>query len=279
MPRRSSSEKPHSRFVWEPGDVRVLPHGLDPVAGAVAAVTAAKVKKANPYHDERGRFTTSEAAAAAGADSTSIDTPERNKIRAAIVQQMLQGAVKGRRAFVVIGGPGSGKSSLRADLLASQWNAVTADPDAAKRLLPEWNTMEHAGASMFLHEESSQINRDVITSAMREGDNLVIPKVGDNPQKIEQLVSALDKHGYTVTLSLVDLPTEEAVRRNEARKAGGGHGPSAQYVRDVDSKPAFTYRALKTHPGVDFYEHFSSAGPPSDPTRLVERGANPHRRR
>jgi Zeta toxin len=130
-----------------------------------------------------------------------------------------KGIQKGRKAFVVIGLPASGKSSI-SNIIADTYGAIILDPDYAKRKIPEYY-MYACGATL-VHDESSAIlfgfndNPNLVSvyeHALLEGYNMVIPKVGNNPDSIKDLAIVLEKAGYETHLILISLKREDATKR------------------------------------------------------------------
>lgn len=145
-----------------------------------------------------------------------IDTPERRDLRRSIVEILYDdGAVnKGRRADVVLGPPAAGKSSQIAEPLQARHGSLIIDADVAKALLPEYEDGRYAGA---VHQESSDIADEVLAYAAIAGDNIVLPLIGKNFERVREVIGLLRDEGYTVYMHLNDLPLEKAVERSLAR--------------------------------------------------------------
>ena len=108
-----------------------------------------------------------------------------------------------RRAFVVLGPPGAGKSKVVADRAVAEHGALEIDSDVAKESLPEF--MDGINAQ-GVHAESARIVEDIVTPrAIAAGDNIVLPRVGGKGRSVAKLLDQLQEAGYTVELSLVDL--------------------------------------------------------------------------
>ncbi len=174
-----------------------------------------------------------------------------------------------RRAIVLAGPPGAGKSTALADQIrgeADGWLTIDAD-DFKTRLLrqavadgsydrllkpPEVQDRESAGEPFFplelaslVHEESSRLADDLRQEAMEAGTNIVIDTVLSKPDKAVQLGRELAAAGYEVQVLDVEVPFEVSAARialrweksyAEALEAGDGLGgrwvPSV-YARDV----------------------------------------------
>lgn len=134
-----------------------------------------------------------------------------------------------KQAFIVIGPPASGKSGI-SETIADDYGAVIADPDYAKRKLPEYEDQEIPFGSPLVHLESSAIIygfekgsspgdiKPVIKVCLEKNHNLVIPTIGSNYAKILSLASSLkQKNGYDVHLILTALSKKKATIRAAIR--------------------------------------------------------------
>lgn len=127
---------------------------------------------------------------------------------------------KTAEAFFIIGLPASGKSGI-ATRLSDRYGAIILDSDFAKRKFPEFSTTDF-GASV-VHEESSVVvfggqgeyvnEPSVLQYAVENQINMVIPKIGDKPERIATFANNLKALGYSVHLVLVRLDREKATRR------------------------------------------------------------------
>ena len=100
-----------------------------------------------------------------------------------------------RKAFIILGPPGAGKSTAVANQLLSEHGALEVDSDIAKARLPEYADGVNAQG---VHVESREIvDGLVLPQAIEAGDNLVIPKVGSQGVggSAEQLLSTLQDAG------------------------------------------------------------------------------------
>ena len=130
------------------------------------------------------------------------------------------GVIPAKQAFVLIGLPASGKSSI-ANVISDNFNALIVDSDYAKRKLPEFSLYKW-GATV-VHEESAEIvsgfpnNPNGIESvynyALSKNYNIVIPKIGQDAYSIVALVKSLRELGYECHLTLVSLLKRESTIR------------------------------------------------------------------
>lgn len=112
---------------------------------------------------------------------------------------------------IVIGLPASGKSSAIVDTLSQFYKARIVDNDEAKKQLPEFNN--GFGADL-VHRESQDISNAQMLECFKMHENVVIPKVGSNYKKIEDIVKIAQEHGYKkINVHYVDLPRNKAMGR------------------------------------------------------------------
>lgn len=129
----------------------------------------------------------------------------------------ISGVRKEKKAFILIGLPASGKSSI-ACTIADQYGAIILDADFAKRKLPEFSKYSF-GASL-VHEESSNIILNlgpVIPSlmlrAIESEYNILLPKIGQDVNGIVKLAEGLHSNEYEVHLTLISLLRQKATIR------------------------------------------------------------------
>lgn len=112
---------------------------------------------------------------------------------------------------IVIGLPASGKSSAIVDTISNEFHSRVIDNDEVKKMIPEFNN--GWGASV-VHEESQIISDWAYRNALKQGDNIVLPKVGSDAAKLlKQYIMPAINAGYTVNLHYVELDREKALGR------------------------------------------------------------------
>lgn len=124
-------------------------------------------------------------------------------------------------ATVVAGGPASGKSTLiRA--MGVPPGFVLVDPDRFKEQLPEYQGLANGEysdwAALVVHEESSDLVRELFSQCIEARSSLVLDTTGDGPPgafvtKLEPLKAA----NYAVRVLYADAGLEVARERNRAR--------------------------------------------------------------
>jgi len=127
-----------------------------------------------------------------------------------------------KNAYIVIGLPASGKSTIAAQI-ADSLGAVIVDSDFAKRKLPEFK--DNSSGASVVHKESSEItygftidNPDKVKSlyeiCLENQYNIIIPKIGNSVSSILSLAKVLaEKNKYKVHLILISLTKRDATIR------------------------------------------------------------------
>lgn len=186
--------------------------------------------------------------------------------------EITKGKTQGNSAFIVIGPPASGKSSVIAKYLINTTGAIEIDSDTIKEMLPEYKQYGGATAN-YLHEESSNIAESVQDKAMSKGYNIVLPLVGKNTQKISNLIDDLKAKGYDkIELYDVELPTDKTKARAISRFAETGRYLAPSYLDSVGNKPSNTYELLKNKEGVTYYAKYDNDVNFGEKARLIESG-------
>ena len=205
-----------------------------------------------------------------------INTPARQQLRREIADKLYgKGAKKKEgRAWLVLGLPASGKSTI-ADPLVEREGALLIDSDEAKKLLPEFSNGLLAGA---VHAESANIANEVMIEALSKGDNVVLPIVGKTLSSLNEKRKKLEDAGYEVNLVYVDLPIEKVIERTKARFRHTGRLVPPRYLQSVGLKPRKNYDKIKTEKGVDSYEAWDNDILRGETPRLIERSARPEQK-
>ena len=210
-------------------------------------IEVVEVNKYNPYHDAKGRFTSSPTGGARAYGSTGTGdavqevrsgktnslaaymdengklTPEREAVHKKIIDRLLSGKtpVDGQATMTMLGGgPASGKSSVMNPDTSKNPNAVTVDPDAIKKMLPGFNEMakKDPNAAAYYHEESSALAKRFSEVAFAENYNVIYDGTGDGSNgSVQKKIDSARAHGYRVEAKYVSVDTESAVQRNQKR--------------------------------------------------------------
>jgi predicted ABC-type ATPase len=218
-----------------------------------------------PHVDTREKFMLSEGGGY---------TAERTALHREIVEEFLS---KGEpvpldetpSATFLAGGSGAGKSTVKRTLQAEgrfPTKAVDIDPDAIKERLPEYQRAVEVSdkyGARIVHEESSDIAKMVLEEAKARRMNVVIDGTGDSEPgkfvgKIEQQAAA----GYDVDVVMVDIPTDEAVVRAQARFERSGRYVPEKVIRQIHGDVAARFTEWRDSPAVRRWELWANEGKP-----------------
>lgn len=154
-----------------------------------------------------------------------------------------EGPLNERKATIILGPPAAGKSTI-AEAIALKDRAAIPDPDDAKKIIPEF----HGGIGAHaVHQESSILTVDVLAQLVRDGTNLVLPKVGADlpPQSLANLIAELKARGYEVNLVSLKVAHDEAARRMVGRFLSKRRLIGKAYFLGIGDKPSQAYYILK----------------------------------
>ena len=169
-------------------------------------------------------------------------------------------------ANVVIGPPAAGKSAI-SNPLAIKFNATVVDPDEAKFILPEF--MGGVGGNA-VHKESKILSNLVKDVAKKKGDNLVIPTIGGDPNKIKNIIGDLQIDGYKVNLVLTDIDPDLALVRMNTRFLKKGRLINQDSANAYKGKSNTTYDLLKKEGIADGYAKIDTTTRIGEPKKIFE---------
>ena len=169
-------------------------------------------------------------------------------------------------ATIVIGPPAAGKSAI-SNPLAIKTRATIVDSDEAKKLLPEFEGGLGANA---VHHESKVISNKVLDYAVERGDNLVLPRVGANPDSIRMLSRGLKNNGYRVNLVLTEIDPDLALIRMNDRFIRKGRLINPTYAKNIKDSPNKTYNKLKQEDIADGYGKIDTTTRIGEPKEIFE---------
>jgi predicted ABC-type ATPase len=160
-----------------------------------------------------------------------IWTPERRDAHDAIVHDLYEesASVPCERQAIMAGGlGGAGKSTVLdryADIDQSRYLKINPDnikEEMAKRgLIPELAGLSPMEASDLVHEESSDIAKNLARRAIKDGKNITWDITMSTQASAQQRLDALDEAGYSTKGVFVDISIDVAVQRADARHRGG----------------------------------------------------------
>lgn len=168
------------------------------------------------------------------------------------------------------GGSGSGKSTVLDALDDKPPDAVIVNPDLIKEKIPEYKRMVEGGskyASFGVHEESSDVARRLLGEANAGGYHAIVDGTGDSAQgKFLAKIEAQQRIGRKVKVVMVDIPTNEAVKRAERRAKRTGRWVPEAEIRKIHKSVAANHIAWRDR--VDDWEVWAND---RKPPRMVAR--------
>ena len=141
-----------------------------------------------------------------------------------------------KRAFIVVGRPAGGKSSVFADPISHQYSARIIDSDTVKPWLEGYD--DGYGAN-YVHKASTDVAELALDMAIEKGENVVIPRIGG--LSVVQRAIELRKKGYDVELLFNDVPEEASIMRAASRFAMKGRYLSLDYLTTIGDKVSIIF--------------------------------------
>lgn len=183
----------------------------------------------------------------------------------AIYENASAGAAKEKVAHLVLGLPGSGKSSVIAKHLMETDQAFELDSDLIKDQLPGYMDGYGAGA---VHEQSDALMKRVMQTALDDGVSFVHPVIGKTMEGLDKKIDQFREAGYEVYVHNVQVPREISVHRAVARYNETGRYVDPGYIMSIDpEKIEGNFDRLTQDTRITGYSEWDNH---------VELGANPH---
>ena len=222
-------------------------------------------------------------------DSPTIERTNRDAVTKHVLDEILQygsytvdkngksgynGYVKqGNRLDIVLGLPASGKSSTIANDISGKYQSKLIDCDEAKKLLPEYN---HGWGSNAVHKESQMIERKAFLVTLRRGENIVLPKVGGNYEKlIKEYIVPAREAGYKIFVHYVEIKRNVALGRMLNRFLEEGRFLDPNLIDKYDNpeignKIQSTYDRLKNSKYIDGYSKWNNDVQKGEKPEMIE---------
>lgn len=162
---------------------------------------------------------------------------ERESLHQEIIQSILSRRRYSRenRIFMLGGAPANGKSSfLNSGVVAYPKDALKIGPDEIKGLIPEYRYMtgiDLPNAAELVHEESSNIARELRQIAIQEGYDIILDGVANDvlEKRLEDL-ELLRLNAHTIRMDYITLDTKLSVRLAEERYKKTGRQVPEWYI-------------------------------------------------
>ncbi len=175
--------------------------------------------------------------------------------------------------IVWVGPPGSGKSQISKQMGLDKTH-VQIDPDDAKFFIPE--TKENPALAPHVQAESVYMADQLLfRQALKEGKNIIWPKVGKNPESLKHIADFAREHGYKTKLYFNDLSLIESKKRAYKRYWENKRLVPDQYISDIgdDLTIKKAYDKVKNE-SFDEYASWDVNIKYGELPRLVEKGDN-----
>ena len=143
----------------------------------------------------------------------------------------------GKEAFIVIGRPAGGKSSVFANPLSQNYKARIIDADLVKTWLPEFDDGFGAGRTQ---DESAMIMERALKKATDKGENVVIPKIGG--ESVAKMAKELKDKGYKVHLKYNEVSEASSITRAISRFVEKGRWLDPKYLQSIGDKAERFYK-------------------------------------
>jgi predicted ABC-type ATPase len=178
-----------------------------------------------------------------------------------------------KRAVILLGPPGSGKTSIAQNEVPDRGRLLLINSDDIQEQLSGY---EPTLAPSY-HEASADIaEKYVMEPAIAEGRNFEVQWVGRTASKVENMVRRLKRADYRVELYYMHVTPEESAKRaiNRFRDPNDGRFAPPRYALKVGDGPRQTYQSVKQmlDPETDRWAFFDNMVPRGEKPKLVERG-------
>ena len=157
----------------------------------------------------------------------------------------------------------------RRNLSQSVQNAFTKSGVVAAELY-EFDNGIGAGA---VHEESKVISENALDFVLGEGDNIVLPIVGGNYEKLVAQIEQFRALGYEVAVHLCDLPSNKAIGRAIGRYLNTGRYIPMDVLYGYGNKPKENFYRLTQEGIIHEYSEYSNDVGYGEPPRPIRQSA------
>ena len=145
---------------------------------------------------------------------------------------------KDKIVHIMIGNPASGKS-LKGEVISKHFGSKVIDSDDFKLAL---TGRKNTSATSAVHEEGKFLADQALHMAMGNGDNLVVPIIGKNQEKVMNYINTFNQNGYSVKLVYAKAPTNKSRMYNIKRGLVTGRLiPDEYFSKDLDNQIQYVY--------------------------------------
>lgn len=151
------------------------------------------------------------------------------------------------QAILMMGGSGSGKSTIISKLNIDTSKMVVADADAVKAMMPKYSQGVHEGDSQIastVHKQSNSITAGLVEQTIASKKHLLYDATGANYATYmtsgfggmfgkDGLFKKLDDAGYSIKLVLAHIPMHEGLERVKARGERTGRKIPERIVKGI----------------------------------------------
>lgn len=155
-------------------------------------------------------------------DGNGVYKRERAEYHKEIIKELFKNAKNAKPkngekpTFMFLGGRGGSGKSKFDGLVYDKNNYIVLDADAIKELLPEYK-----GYNAFeVHEESSDILKQALRKAQKEGLNVVLDATMKSLPSSEKHLKSFVDAGYNIEMYYMHLPRKKAAERAIGRFMG-----------------------------------------------------------
>ncbi|MGH8011527.1 MAG: zeta toxin family protein, partial [Candidatus Binataceae bacterium] len=208
---------------------------------------------------------------AAHTDENGDYTPEAQAEHAQIAERIINpnsSPTPGEKPIlrIVMGGPGSGKSSVIAGMPDADRFTIL-DNDRIKEQIPGYDPK----LADLAHDESADVaEKEILPRLLNERRNVIYDTTGKNTQRILQVARTFKQDGYNVEVTHVDLPPLAAARRAMARFEATGRFVDPEYtLNEVGAKPLDTFHQLQDSGIADKVEAYDNNVAQGEPPRKL----------
>ena len=157
-------------------------------------------------------------------------TKARQKLHNDIINEMFKGkspvpAGKDKISTMMMGLPGSGKSTLVKSLNQNDNHTVTVDPDSIREKLPEYQEglkLRVKNAASITHSEAMYIAEKARQKVVNDGYNLRVDGTGANYRSYSNTMNTLRNNGHKIRLVMVDMDLGKAQKGVSQRARATG---------------------------------------------------------